>query len=213
MTKLLLVRHGESEANLIKAFAGHYNAKLTDLGRLQAKAAAERIKKEYNITKVYASDLSRAFDTGKAIAEASGVPIVPNSSLREIMAGKWEGRLIDELLVEFEKDYGLWRTDIGNATCTDGEAVTDLLKRVIKALEDIAKAHSGEEIAIATHATPIRATQSFVEKGSLCEMKNVPWTLNASISVLEYEDGKWSFSLISSDDHLENIKSLIPANV
>jgi len=213
MTKLILVRHGESEANQIKAFAGHYNAKLTELGHRQAQAAGEYIKEKFNITKVYASDLSRAYDTGNAIAKASGVPIVPNSALREIKAGKWEGQLIADLLVQYEKDYGIWRTDIGNATCTDGESVTELLKRVSEALESIAKTHPDEEIVIATHATPVRAMQTFVETGSLQEMKNIPWPTNASISVLEYDNGKWRFTLLSSDEHLENLKTTIPANV
>ena len=167
MTKLVLVRHGESEANHIRAFAGHYNAKLTNLGHLQAEATAEYIKSHFYITKVYASDLSRAFETGKAIAKASGVPIVENQALREIRAGEWEGKLIADLLVQYEKDYGVWRTDIGNATATGGESVTELLDRVSDELESIAKAHPGEEIAIATHATPIRGFTLCNERHSM----------------------------------------------
>jgi len=86
-------------------------------------------------------------------------------------------------------------------------------KSFTEALESIAKTHPDEEIVIATHATPVRAMQTFVETGSLQEMKNIPWPTNASISVLEYDNGKWRFTLLSSDEHLENLKTTIPANV
>ncbi len=213
MTTLILVRHGQSEANKIRAFAGHYNAKLTELGHKQAEAAADYIKANYSPSKVYSSDLSRAYNTGKAIAEKLNIPIIKNENLREIRAGEWEGKYIADLMVDYANDYGLWRTDIGNATCTNGESVTDLAKRMYDALLSIAQDNPLKTVVVTTHATPIRSMVTLVQKGELCHMKDIPWVPNASISVLEYNEGKWNFKLVGYDNHLDKLKSEIPPNV
>ena len=92
MTRLILIRHGQSEANLTRRFAGHFNAPLTELGRSQAEKSAEYVAENYKVSKVYASDLARAFDTGLAIAQSHNIPIYKTQQLREIFAGDWEGK-------------------------------------------------------------------------------------------------------------------------
>ena len=84
-TTLLLVRHGESEANKEQIFGGHFNAPLIENGVIQAETTAKYIKENYNVHKVYASDLKRAFVTGSCIAKAVGAEIVKDAGLREIV--------------------------------------------------------------------------------------------------------------------------------
>ncbi len=213
MTTLILVRHGQSEANKMLAFAGHYDAPLTDLGYRQAEAASGYIKAHYTPSKVYSSDLSRAYNTGKTIAEKLNIPIVKNEMLREIMAGDWEGKKLSFLQSEYAHDYNMWLTDIGNAACTNGEKIADLAKRVQSALVTIAEENPSGTVVIATHATPVRAMLTLVQKGNLNYMKDIPWAPNASISVLQYDEGKWNFTLVGCEEHLEGIKSEIPPNV
>ena len=213
MTTLLLVRHGQSRANLEKCFAGHTDAPLTETGLEQARLTAQYIKEHYNISKVYASDLKRAFETGKRISEAFGVEIIPNTNLREIYAGRWEGMAFDDIVATYSDDYNLWLTDIGNSKCTEGESPQELAERFLKELTSIAKENDGKTIAIATHATPIRVTQSTVTTGSLAEMKNIPWVANASVSELEYDNGEWTFKNIGINDHLAHLATPLPVNV
>ncbi|MBR5615174.1 MAG: histidine phosphatase family protein [Clostridia bacterium] len=212
MTTLILVRHGESTANREGIFAGHFDAELQDRGLLQAKETAKYIAENYHVDKVYASDLKRAFNTGRCIAELAGVEIIPDKNLREINAGKWDGvkwAVVEKL---YEKDFGVWTADIGRAKTTDGESVAELAERVIRKLEWIAKENDGKTIVVATHATPIRAVQSMVKTGGLEEMKNIPWVSNASVSILEYDDGKWRFKLVGEDRHLGGIATHLPPN-
>lgn len=210
MTTLILVRHGESTANRQRIFAGHYDAELQDRGLEQARKTAKYLVKNYKIDKVYASDLKRAYVTGKCTADLAGVEIIPDAALREIRAGKWDGMKFDDIITTYPDDYGVWMNDIGRARATAGESVTELCERVMKKLTQIATENDGKTVVIATHATPIRVTQSTVQTGGLEKMKDIPWVSNASVSVLEYDGGKWEFKLISEDKHLGELSTSLP---
>ena len=90
-THLYLIRHGESEANKIDAFAGHSQFNLTAQGRAQAEKAAEYLS-TLHVDAIYSSDLPRAFQTAQPTAERLGMTVVKREQLREIEAGEWEGR-------------------------------------------------------------------------------------------------------------------------
>ena len=110
--KLYFIRHGESRANEQGAFAGQWDAPLTERGRQQAAYTAEFLR-NVPLTAVYASDLSRALDTGRMIADVPRLPVRPLSSLREIDAGQWERQPFTVL--EQQDSYRLWLSRIGMA--------------------------------------------------------------------------------------------------
>lgn len=213
MTKLILIRHGQSEANLERRFAGVYDAPLTELGERQAALSAAYVAENYKVSRVYASDLKRAYFTGKAAADACGAEIVPDERLREISAGAWEGMLFEDIVEKYPKDFELFMTNVGVSRATDGESVAELGTRVMGALVDLAERHADETIVIATHATPIRAVQSLVTFGDLAHMKELKWVSNASVSVLAYENGKFTFELISYDEHLAGLITKLPDTI
>ncbi len=210
MTKFLMIRHGESTANLERKFAGHYNAPLTDLGRRQAMATAEYIKRNYKVNKVYASDLDRAFTTGKAAADLLGLSVTPTSDLREIYAGEWEGVLYDDIKEAYPDLFGKWFGDTGNVRCPNGESVAELGNRVHSCMIRIAEENPDSTIVIATHATPIRSLQAITTYGSVDYMNKVSWVSNASVSTVIYENGKLSFTEAGYDKHLEGILTTLP---
>ena len=82
-TTVIMVRHGESESNKKNVFTGQQNTPLTELGIKQAALAAEALK-NVHIDKIYASDLTRAYNTGLPIAKSHGLEIEKNENLREI---------------------------------------------------------------------------------------------------------------------------------
>ena len=213
MTTLLLIRHGESVANVEGRFAGHLDAPLSETGHVQAAITAEYIHSQYTVDAVYASDLSRAFETGKAVADRRDISITPDSSLREIFAGDWEGAIYDDLPKQFPTSFHTWLTDIGNAVCDHGESIAHLQERVLITLRRIAAKHDGQTVVIATHATPIRAVQCFCEGKTLNEMKNVPWVSNASITVVEYEHNSFRLLTIGEDAHLGQQRTAFPNKI
>lgn len=213
MTTLLLIRHGQSEANLTKCFAGHLDAPLTELGRQQAECTAEFVVDTYPVDAVYGSDLLRAFGTGEAVARKAGVCAKPDPSLREIEAGQWEGVPFTQLEQAFPEDYGRWLRDIGNSRPTGGESVAELAKRIDGALRRIAEENPGKTVVIATHATPVRVTQWNLSGQPLSHMKDIPWVSNASVTELFYENGGFRLGKIAQDGHLAELKTSLPANV
>ncbi len=213
MTTLLLIRHGESLANVDGRFAGHLDAPLSETGHKQAAITAAYIRSRYTIDAVYASDLSRAFNTGKAVADSFGLPTTPDTDLREIFAGDWEGAIYDDLPKQFPASFHTWLTDIGNAVCDGGEAVAHLQERVLTALRRIAAEHDDGTVVVATHATPIRAVQCHCEGRSLDDMKSVPWVSNASVTVVECEQGALRLLEVGYDAHLGGQRTAFPKKI
>ena len=207
-----MIRHGFSVANNEKRFAGHSDFPLTELGKLQAERCAEALADE-KIDVIYTSDLSRAASTAVPIARSHKMEMIPHKGLREIFAGEWEGKTFDELCVAFAEDYSVWKNDIGNARCTGGESPAELSKRVLSTLMEIASRHEGDTVCIATHATPIRAVCTAAAGFAPSQMARIPWTANASISIFEYENGKFVAVEISRVDHLGDLKTALPSNV
>lgn len=213
MTTLLLIRHGQSEANSQGIFAGQIDPDLLSRGLEQAKVTAEYISKHYQIDGIYSSDLRRAYKTAMCLAQVLDMPVVQDKNLREVDAGQWEGMKYDDLVAMYPEEYHIWIHHIGRSHCVGGESIPQLGSRVMNTLTKIARENEGKTIAIATHATPIRAAQSMIKTGSLEEMENIPWVSNASITILEYEDPTWKIIAESVDEHLAELKTVLPANV
>lgn len=213
MTTLLLIRHGQSRANLSRYFAGHCDPELTELGLLQARCTADFLAENYPVAAVYSSDLKRAYATGEAVARKQNLPIVVDRDLREIYAGQWEGLSFDEIRQRYAQDYHTWLTDIGNCRPTGGEAASQLLARVESALRRIGDENPNAVVAVATHATAIRAIQSLVSGVGLPGMKDVPWVVNASVTELIYDSGHFALGKVGQAAHLKDLRTDMPANV
>lgn len=213
MTTVILIRHGESEANREDIFAGHLNVDLMPKGVEQAQKTAQYIVENYTVDKIYASNLKRAYKTGKTLADKLGMEIIVDKRFREIDAGEWDGIKFNELGDKYAEEFRIWRDDIANAKCTGGESVEDLRKRVFGAATEVAENNDGKTVVIATHATPIRVMQTYVQMGSLEKMNDIPWVSNASVSVFEYDNGKWTCKAVSVDKHLGDLVTALPSNV
>ena len=213
MTKLILVRHGESIANHNHYFAGQTDVDLYDTGFGQANCTAKFVADNYKIDKIYSSDLLRAFNTAKPLGELLSLPIETNVNLREIFAGDWEAKDFDYLQNNYKAEYETWMNDIGAAVCPNGESVEALKERVVPYFQKLANENEGKTLAIATHATVIRSFMTYIKYGSIENMKAVPWVTNASVTEVEYENGKFSLGKVSEDKHLGEIKTHFPSNV
>ena len=211
-TRFIMIRHGFSEANKSRKFAGHADFPLTDIGQRQAELVSEALRDE-RIDAVYASDISRAYDTAKPVAESHSLEIVIHKGLREIYAGEWEGLAFDALEEKYAESFGIWKSDLGRAHPDGGESIAQLFARVIATLGEIAAENPEKTVCIATHATPVRAVTVASIGGTAADMSRVNWTPNASISVFDYEDGKFSAVELNRVDHLGDLCTKLPTNV
>jgi broad specificity phosphatase PhoE len=140
---MLLVRHGQSEWNAAGRWQGQEDPPLTDLGRLQARVAAQRIG---TVDLVVASDLQRAMETASIIAAELGVgPVIVEAGLRERHAGEWQGLTKDDI----ERQWPGW---LDQRRRPPGFEATDpFTQRVTAALDRLAHAHAGAEILVVSH--------------------------------------------------------------
>ena len=148
MTTILLARHGETDWNAEGRVQGHTDRPLNEAGIEQAQELAEELADE-RIDAVYASDLARALDTARAVAEPRGLSVTPLIGLRERNFGTWEGLLDEEILERFpEAQTGPWGDD---------ETPEQLEERVFEALFQIAASHQGGQVLVVSHGGPMRA--------------------------------------------------------
>lgn len=210
MTKFLIIRHGQSTANLEERYAGWYDAPLTELGRKQAAITTDYILKNYHVDAVYSSDLIRAVETVKEIAARVNVPLVKEKALREIDGGEWEEKQVEEIAREYPEQAYLWKTDIGKARPTGGESFAELQVRIDSALRKIAAENDGKTVVVASHGGAIRTMQCLFENVPIEDMRKVPWTPNASVSEVNYENGKYTPVRLGYTGHLGTLITEIP---
>src|SRR6516162_9660923 len=107
VTRLFLVRHGDTTATEESRFSGSSGAELSETGRWQAARLGERLSRQ-NITAIYSSPLSRALDTARIVAGYCGLEPVVRDGLSEISHGHWEGMKRDDVERQFGPEYAAW---------------------------------------------------------------------------------------------------------
>lgn len=149
--RLYLTRHGQTAANVGRQLDTAYpGLDLTDLGREQALALAEKMRSE-DLAAVYASDLGRAQQTAAPLAEALGLEVVTLGGLREIPAGDWE---MSTDWMPFVDVLRGWSTD-PTQRVPGGESGVEFMSRYEQALRRIAD--DGHESALAvSHGAAMR---------------------------------------------------------
>lgn len=205
-TRMLVVRHGEAEGNIIRIFHGQYNSSLTEDGHIQAERTAQFLK-NYKIDHIYSSDLDRTMSTASHIAEGRNLAIIPDPRLREINGGKWENISWDDLPELFPESYSHWENDIAKTVMPGGESIKEMFERTKDALDDIASRHPGETICIVCHGTVIRALLCLWRGLALSEMQNVPWFDNASITIVDYTHPGYEIIEEGISRHLDGVST------
>lgn len=202
MTKLILIRHGESVFNLKKRYSGQLDVPLTEKGIEQAKITAEYILKSYKIDAVYSSDLSRAIETARPVAELLGLEIKTDRRLREINAGKWQGLFFDDVKTKYKEDYEFYKNNPLTARTTGGEGAVDVLERVYEAILDIAGKNSGKTVLVSFHNGPLKYLQVPMLGVGFDGTKSLP---NNSITEVDVEGEEFKVIKLGYDGHLGDL--------
>jgi alpha-ribazole phosphatase len=156
VTRLFLVRHGETEWNAAHRIQGQTDVPLNEQGLRQASAVAAYLAAE-SLTAVYASNLSRARQTAEAIAAVHGLPVHLAPELREVDFGEWEGLDEAAIAARFPEEYRLWREDSLRHRPPGGETIAALRARAAQVYDRVVAAHAGETVALVGHGGSIRA--------------------------------------------------------
>lgn len=151
MTRVILVRHGETEWNRVERFRGHANVMLNENGRKQAQATGARVARMWQPTAIYASPLSRAVDTAQAIADHFGIEVLAYQGLIDIDYGDWQGLSPDEARQKWPDEINNWYNHPERAKISNGESLEDLRRRARHMLDELVHKHTSETIILVGH--------------------------------------------------------------
>jgi probable phosphoglycerate mutase len=184
MGRLLLVRHGESQANALRRFTESDRNPLSPLGREQAARTATLLRARFAPVRIVSSPFARARETAEIIAAEFALPIEIDPALREQSLGELHGQPFDAALatpgyatlVRWE-----WRPPAG-------ETLIEVQKRAVPALLAIARASVGVDVVVASHSGTIQSCWAHVERS----WEGVPPVPNCSIVLLEHDGDEFA---------------------
>ena len=203
-TRIILVRHGETEWNRRRRIQGQSDIELTDLGRRQAARTAARLA-ALKIAAIYSSDLSRAYETAFTIAQPHGMPVEQVLDLRERAFGDWEGLTAEEIAQSYAEEYRKWVHDRFNAVIPNGESLSQLFERAWKTFRLLTDRHDGETVVLVGHGALLSVI--------LSEVLGIDWARrqgyfldNGSISTILIERGRTFVGCLNDTCHLEGLE-------
>lgn len=161
MAEIVIARHGETSWNAEGRFQGHADVPLSERGREQAEALAERLASGRPFAAFYASDLRRAAETAEVVASRLRLSVVPHSGLREIDVGSWSGLTRAEISERDPAGFARWAGG-GGMQDHGGEAREAFSARVLDAVLEIGARHAGERVLLVAHGGVVRALQRAV---------------------------------------------------
>lgn len=149
-TRIIAIRHGETTWNVDTRIQGHLDIPLNATGRKQAARMALALKDD-PIAAVYASDLTRAWETAQYLGRARGLDVTAEEGLRERGFGDFEGKTFAEIEALLPDQSLRWRKRDPEFAPAGGESLLALNRRVVEAAERLASAHPGQLIALVGH--------------------------------------------------------------
>jgi len=201
VTRVIAVRHGQTEWNVAARIQGQGDSELTEEGRAQARAIAERLSRE-RFDAIISSDLGRAALTAQAISERCGKPVVLDARLRERHFGVGEGMTYEEVDRAYPGAFARIRNVDPDFVIPGGESRRQFHQRVRGAFDSLAQAHAGKTIVIVTHGGVLATFFRHVHDIPLDIAHPIAIT-NASYNVLDYDSERWRVVTWSDSAHLE----------
>lgn len=154
MTRLILIRHGETDWNVEGRYQGQADPPLNAQGLDQAHLLAEALA-DVELQVLYSSTLGRARQTAQVLTETLGLTLHLEPRLMEIHQGDWQGRLRADIGARYPDLFRRWETEPWDVTPPGGEHLRQVQARVYAAVDDIVARHQGGRIGLVTHRIPI----------------------------------------------------------
>ncbi|MCT1866569.1 histidine phosphatase family protein [Dermabacter sp. p3-SID358] len=155
-SRLILVRHGQTDYNFSGRIQGASDIPLNDTGLAQACTVGEALAKDESIVAVYSSPLGRAKSTAEAIATHHGIEVVPDARLRERGFGDWEGLTRDEIEKGWPFEFALWRAGVSSGLeKARVEHRADVARRFDGACREFSARHESGTVVVVAHGAAI----------------------------------------------------------
>jgi probable phosphoglycerate mutase len=205
MTRVVVVRHGQTRWNVEARIQGHGDSDLTEEGIAQADAIARRLVDE-PCDVLISSDLGRAHETAKRIAARNGHAIVLDSRFRERAFGIGEGMSYEELDRRWPGAFSRVGVVDPDLAVPGGESRRRFHERVCEAFEDVAVKHAGRNVIVVAHGGVLTSLYRHIHGIALSQIHPIP-IANASYSVMRHDGARWAIETWSDTGHLDGAET------
>lgn len=205
ITRLCLVRHGETDWNAAHRLQGHTDIDLNARGIAQAKQMAyalKRINLQFDV--LYTSDLQRAAKTAQAIEALFKTSAISNAELRERHLGALQGLTTNEAPT---REPDLWKSHISRnieENLRSGESIRQFSDRIKTALEKIRIDHSGKTILLVSHGGALDMMYRIASNQAL-DANKVVTVPNASLNWISHDGLSWKVDSWAETSHLDDL--------
>ena len=149
-TRIIAIRHGETAWNVATRIQGQLDIGLNQVGRWQASQLARALADE-PLQAIYSSDLLRAWDTAISVGDAVNTPVQTVNALRERGFGVFEGKTFEQIGKMWPDQAQRWRKRDPAFSPEGGESLIEFRDRIVTAVNQLAAAHTGAQIALVAH--------------------------------------------------------------
>lgn len=201
-TRLLLLRHGQTELSVGRRYSGHGDPELTALGHAQAAGAAVRLGRIADeIAAIVSSPLRRARQTAATVAESTNAPLEVREGLIETDFGAWEGLTFDEARRRDPELHALW---LGSQDVSPpgGESFAEVSARIVAERDAILAAYAGSTVVVVSHVTPIKTLLRFALDAPPSALYRLHLDLTSLSQVLWHADGSAVVRSMNDTGHL-----------
>lgn len=150
MTRIILVRHGQTDWSNINRIQGEVDIPLNGQGLKEARNIGSKLSSE-KIGAVFSSRLSRSYVTAEEIARHHKLKVRRLKELNELNQGLWQGLLLTEVKKRYKRQYKLWRQDPTLVQPPKGESIKDAYDRVITLVQKLIVKYSNNTICVVSH--------------------------------------------------------------
>lgn len=200
-TRVLAIRHGETDWNVDGRLQGQLDVPLNELGQWQAHRVALALADD-GIDAIYSSDMLRALQTAQAVSKACGKPVVTDVGLRERGFGIFEGYTYAQVNEKWPIEGERWRKRDPAFGAPGGETLTQFYERSIAAAMRLCAMHPGQTVALISHGGVMDCLYRAASRVALDAPRS--WQLgNASINRLLYTPQGFTLVGWSDTSHLD----------
>jgi broad specificity phosphatase PhoE len=203
-TRILFVRHGETDWNVKRIIQGWRGTHLNALGKRQARLMAARVKQMgLQLDEVFSSDLLRAHQTAEILARSLKLKPKKRHDLRERNFGDWEGKSIEALLSKYSLGGKVRKDPFLAYDPKGGEGMPVFAKRMRGFLNAMIKEQAGKTVAAVTHGGPMRIAACLAAGIDPKKYFVLGRPGNASLTLLSHQGGVWWVEFYNDMAHLE----------
>ena len=196
--KLYIVRHGETEWNVIKRFQGQLNTPLTEKGMEKLRETGKKLENVL-FDEVYTSELGKTVASAEIILNENRgyrnkkLELKKLAELNEVYFGVWQGLTYEEVLLKYPEEGNNYFYDVKNykAENVEAENLKDALERFLKGINKILNIHKSGNILVVTHGTVFEMFINYVENNSIFDIDERTLMGNGDYKIFSYKDGKF----------------------